>query len=173
MSIVWWPIKTKIRTHSIRGSFVPFFFCPPPGKKKTSAEDTKQTWKPRRSTPFPPHKKKIFPNVHDLLSFKDVISWTNIFLASCHQSVIPRLFDGISVLLLLCLWVKCTQSRCQREKAANANARRRTRGTRCRHAWRDKVHSAHLLLTDSRSTAYPVGNTLYWFLFLRSYFVDW
>ena len=69
--------------------------------------------------------------------------------------------------------MKCTQSRCQREKAANANARRRTRGTRRRHAWRDKVHSAHLLLTDARSTAYPVGNTLYWFLFLRSYFFGW
>ena len=69
--------------------------------------------------------------------------------------------------------MKCTQSRCQREKAANANARRRTRGTRRRHAWRDKVHSAHLLLTDARSTAYLVGNTLYWFFILRSYFFGW
>lgn len=125
--------------------------------------------------PSLPTRKKCFPmftvfwvlktEYHELIFFWQVamFSYTSIIW----------LKDGISVLLLLCLFVKCTQSRCQREKAAKVNARRRTRGTRSRHVWRDKVRSAHLLLTDARSTAYPVGNTLYWFLFLRSYFFGW
>lgn len=117
-------------------------------------------------TPFPPHKKKrSFPMFtvfwvlktwyHELIFF-----WQAAMFS--YTSIIWRK-DGISVLLLLCLWVKCPESRCRRETAANANARRRTRGTRRRHAWRDKVHFAHLLLTDARSTAYPVGHTLYCF----------
>jgi len=67
-------------------------------------------------------RKKIFPNVHGLLSFKDVISWTNFFWQAAMFSYTSITWhkDEIRVLLLLCLWVKCTQSRCQREKAANA-----------------------------------------------------
>ena len=166
MSIVWWPIKTKIRTRSIRGSFLPFFLCPPGKTENTSAEDTQQTWKPRRvykrivvtvcgllfsiliviwffpctyyketdhcknggtrvsckgklaqeimkwqyensvsPYPLPSTQEKIFPNVHGLLSFKDVISWTNIFLASCHVQLYLDYMTGYaSFYFFVCGW---------------------------------------------------------------------
>ena len=69
--------------------------------------------------PSLPTRKKSFPvftvfwvlktQYHALIFFWQaaMFSYTSIIW----------LKDGISVLLLLCLWVKCTQSRCQREKA--------------------------------------------------------
>ena len=144
MSIVWWPITTKIRTR-VFSSLLLLAPPPPPGEKKRllrtrnklENHEGLQTyfcyrlwvtflnpyyymvfslqlqykemnhyknggtrvsckgklaqeimkWQYENSVspyPLPSTQEKIFPNVHGLLSFKDVISWTNIFLASCH-----------------------------------------------------------------------------------------
>ena len=142
MSIVWWPITTKIRTRVFSSLLL---LAPPPPEKKnvcwgheTNLKTTRgykpifvtvcgllfsilitiwffpcnyykemnhykncgtrvsckgklaqeiMKWQYENSVlsyPLPSPQEKIFPSVHGLLSFKDAISWTNIFLASCH-----------------------------------------------------------------------------------------
>ena len=55
--------------------------------------------------PLPSTQEKIFPNVHGLLTFKDEISWTNIFLASCHvQLYLDYLTGYASFYFFVCGW---------------------------------------------------------------------